>query len=241
MEFPVIDWSKSAPELYEEIRRYQKNIALYTLTYLDRVLDQLRAEDIFNHADFKKIRARVASQRDWGELVGVSAATIGNYERNITYPNKAVRKNLVKALEHFRGRQARWMGQSQGLSIDIDPVAAKEALENSILDAALTDFRFDSATQKVVAVPFDEDLRSLELQQIDQDRRDLLESLGEQAQILAGALSSGANANVGRMVEALKSYARETEVSRSNPPEALPLGTKYCTSYVKRRYCFWCF
>lgn len=66
-------------------------------------------------------------------------------------------------------------------------------------------------------MPFSKDMIKSEIEQIEQDRSDLLDSLSQQAKDIADALESGANANVARMIASLKGYSAETKFDRSNP------------------------
>lgn len=225
MEYNDIDWTKRGNELLLQLESYRRNRILANIQQLDQLLTQLEKQDIFNHQDFKKIRARLGSQQDWAEVVGVSQATIGNYERNVTYPNKPTRASLANAIREFKSREASNLNGSKDGKIDVDVAEAKAALDNTILSAALTDFRFDPEGQRVITVPFTSDTVKLELASLEQDRRDLLNALDSQATTLALSLSDGVNANVSRIIQSLKDYASETQRERPNPRKLFRLGT----------------
>lgn len=225
MEYSEIDWSKRGEDLFMQLETYRRRRILSNIEQLDRLLEQIKNQDIFNHQDFRKIRSRVGSQQEWANWVGVSQATIGNYERSITYPNKQTRANIASAIKRAKEIEARKLDARQGPKIDVDAGEAKNALDTSILNAALTDFRFDPDEQRVVSVPFSTDVAQSELETIEEDRRDLLSALCAQSRDIALSLKDGANANLVRMVGALESYADEAERERANPRKLLRLGS----------------
>lgn len=217
MDFNDIDWKKDPPEIFRQLEKWRRGKILNNISLLDEVLDDLNKRDIFNHGKFKSIRSKVGTQEEWAAQVDVSQGTIGNYERNVTYPNKPIRVRITSAVEHFKRREMSKLQQFQNFESDVDPVSAKKALDGSILNAALTDFKFDEEEQKIVAVPFDKDMVKSEIEQIEKDRSDLLDALSDQASSIAVSLQKGANANVARMVLSLTEYSSETKIERSNP------------------------
>ena len=216
-----INWELPIEKVFAQLNALRRENILRLIEKIDSVSEQLDRDDIFNHVEFRKIRSEIGSQQDWAVLVGVSQATIGNYERNKTYPNKDTRKSILNALRVFREDQVKLHGTIKGAnSIDdfgLDVKQAKDVLQDSILDASLTDFEFDAKRQVVVPVPFQTDVRDSELEAIQQDRRDLMEALASQAASLAIELGQGANASLGRVVNALKEYSDQTKKERPNP------------------------
>lgn len=225
MEIYEIDWGKEGIDIFEEVEKYRRSVLLYNITKLDEILNQLEQQDIFNHVEFRKIRGKIASQQEWGEKLGVSQATIGNYERNVTYPNAGTRRAFVDAIKYFREMEVAKLNRHENISVDVDPIEIKRKLDNSILDAALTDFRYDSDEQRVVPVPFFSDLLKSEIEQVEQDKRDLLESLSQQAEAISSSLRNGANANISRIVSALEGYGKEASSDRANPRKLFRWGS----------------
>jgi len=219
-----IDWTKKGTALFNQLEAYRRHRILNNISKIDLLSEQLKNEDIFNHQEFKKIRNRMGSQQVWADRVGVSQATIGNYERNVTYPNKGIRNDFLIALIYFRERETSKLTlQIQGQTIYASE--AKQALDESILNSAITDFRFEADEQRIVSYPFDSDYAVSEIATIEQDRKDILEALVGQAADLSLALGQGANANVSRMIEAFTSYKKEAEKDRPNPRRLFRLGT----------------
>ncbi|MBV2358495.1 hypothetical protein KUH32_01795 [Thalassococcus sp. CAU 1522] len=230
MDWKQIDFSLSYEEIFAQIRARERQLILKDIERLDAITEQLEAEDLFNHAEFKKLRRRIGSQQDWADVVGVSAATIGNYERSQTYPNKSTRKSIIVALKNFRKQLEENLDTGnvpfakKDEKLDVDIKEAKTTLDKSILDASLTDFKFDSENQKVIPVAFEFDEIKTEIAQIEQARSDLIEALGHQADRIAKNLSDGVNANVNRIVQALHDYQGETRRTRPNPRILLRAG-----------------
>lgn len=200
---------------HDELKEWWRRRVLNGIKELDSFADQLRREDIFNHQKFRRLRARFGSQADWAALVGVSQATIGNYERNATYPNKQIRVAILGAVEKFREEEASKLNALRPGSYEVDSAAARTALDESILNAALTDFQFDFDEQKVIPVPFS-DATFGNVEEISRERKNLLDSLALQASELAASLSNGANTNIRRMVEALENYHQQCSSEKPN-------------------------
>lgn len=221
MEFKDIEWDASIETIIAQIEARRRNFLLKSVERLDALREQLEKSDLFNHSEFRAVRNQVGTQQEWAEAVGVSPATIGNYERNLTYPNKEIRKSILAAILVFREKQAEILNSAKSASIsaevEVDIVDAKEALEDTILDASLTDFAFDADKQIVIPVPFKADAARAEMEQIKQDRLDLTEALKEQSKKIAENLSAGANANVTRVISALNDYSGQCSKSRPNP------------------------
>lgn len=215
-EFEV-DWSQRGEELYAQIAKWHRIQWLKNIERCDSLINELETRDLFDTKSFRILRSRTGTQQQWAEATGVSPATIGNYERNRTYPNKPARIALKKAIIEFREREKQRLSSGRrALQVDVDPAGAKTALEKSILNAALTDFHFDADEQRVVAIPFASDASKAEIEAIERDRANLLDSLGAQASALADNLSRGANVNVTRIVDALRRYSAETHKSDPN-------------------------
>ena len=66
-----------------ELEKWRRSRILANVSLLDEVLQDLEKNDLFNHMKFKAVRAKIGSQEIWADKVGVSQATIGNYERII--------------------------------------------------------------------------------------------------------------------------------------------------------------
>lgn len=226
MEIHEIDWSKTdVDDLFREIDKWRRSKTLRNIAKLDEVLAELNSQDIFNHGKFREVRSKVGSQEEWASQIGVSQGTVGNYERSVTYPNKQIRTALKKAIEFFKAKETKKLKRSQNVETDLNPVVAKKTLDDSILSAALTDFRFDEKEQQVVAVAFEGDVVESEIEQIETDKKDLLETLTGQAKTIALSLEEGANANVKRMLESLREYGAECEKTRPNPRKLFRWGS----------------
>lgn len=219
------DLSKRGSGLHEELRRYRRSRILKNIEMLDEFATQLRSDDIFNHTQFRKIRQLFGSQQEWANLVGVSQATIGNYERNVTYPNKAKRAAFIEAADRFRNREVGRIDRLKSIDADLSVDEAKRTLDESILDAAITDFSFDSEEQKIVPITFDSDASETNLEALEQDKKDLFESLSQQADEISASLKGGANINSASLIQALEGYGAETRRPRPNPRKLFRWGS----------------
>ena len=199
-------------EKWEEIWRKH---TLSGISMLDDFAQQLSREDIFNHQRFRRLRGRFGSQADWAALVGVSQATIGNYERNSTYPNKTTRAAILKAVEKFRERETKKLDHLAEITEGVDAAAAKQALNQSILTAALTDFQFDRDEQRIVPVPF-QDASHANIEQIVAERKQLLESLASQSASLISSMGQNANTNLARLVQTFRDYEAQCSAAIPN-------------------------
>lgn len=217
MDFYDIDWGRSGTDIFEQIRRWQRSVELQNIQMLDSFAGTLKEKDLFDHGEFRRTRPRFGSQSEWSQRVGVSQATIGNYERGKTYPNAEIRAAILNASKEFRKDAVKRAEGFDGPKYHVDPVNAKEALDRSILRASLTDFEFDAESQQIVAVPFEGDVVDSGIDQIEAAKADLLDALSRQTEDLAESLEKGANANVSRMVESLRRYGSEAAKAKCNP------------------------
>lgn len=230
MRFQDIDFSRPYEEVFAQIRAYERQSTLADIERVDAIAKQLHDEDLFNHSEFRKLRRKIGTQQEWGDAIGVSPATIGNYERNQTYPNKATRHKIIIALEHFRNELAQRLETHTNLfatksdNVDVDLKGAKTALDNTILDASLTDFKFDNESQTIVPVPFQKDALNSEIEQLEQARADLLDALTDQAERIIENLGNGVNANIERLLRALGDYRDQCQKDRPNPRILLRVG-----------------
>jgi len=195
-----------------------ENTKLAELRELLAELDELHSSlpTRFNRALFGRVRRQTGSQSDWAGLTGVTQSTIGNWERGYTSPNRTYRKDLQRATVSMRGFFVqRYIGSRREPSIDI--VITERRLRNSILRAALTDFDYDIGAGKIVPVPFAGDLDDTQVNEIIQDRQNLIESLREQSKIIRESISDTANINERKFLTYLQGYERECNSAVPNP------------------------
>jgi hypothetical protein len=170
----------------------------------------------FNRTLFGRVRRLTGSQSDWAGLTGVTQSTIGNWERGYTSPNRTYRRDLQRATASMRGIIVqRYTGGRRETSIDI--VVTERHLRNSILRAALTDFEYDIEAGKIVPVPFAGDLDDTQVNEIIQDRQNLIESLREQSKIIRESISDSANINEKKFLTYLEGYEKECKKDKPNP------------------------
>lgn len=225
MKTSKIDWSMSFEDIWAEIEKQRKQKILNDIKAIDEFISKLQTEDIFDHNVFRILRPNFGTQFVWASKVGVTQATIGNYERNRTYPSQEIRQKFIDAAQVLRQQKADYLNFKKDGDTDIDPISAKKTLENSILQAALTDFDFDPEEQCIIAVPFSEDLVSSNIAAIETAKKDLIESLAEQAATLSTHIREGANINVNRVVDTLEKYATECNENRPNPRKMFRWGS----------------
>jgi DNA-binding transcriptional regulator YiaG len=191
-------------------------------------LDELETnlEKRFNRQLFRRIRRLTGSQSDWAELSGVSQATIGNWERGYTVPNKFYRKRLANAAHDTKHHVTSLFSDRQGtLGRRLDVVATNQTLNKSILRAALTDFDFDPTHAKIVPVPFEGDFDDELLAEIAEDRKNLIESLQMQARIIMESVSDTSNVSEQKIVRLFQEYERQCSSEAPNPRLLNRLGT----------------
>ncbi|WP_375261396.1 hypothetical protein [Palleronia sp.] len=172
----------------------------------------------FNRLLFRRLRRLTGTQADWGQIIGVSQTTVGNWERGYTVPNRYYRRHIVRACEEMEARLASAYSDPQyELGHRIDPVATSRDLDHSILRAALTDFDYDSINQRIIPVPFQGDFDDDLAAEIAEDRTNLLESLARQAEFIKESLTEDSNLSERRLVRLLEQYAGEVKAEAPNP------------------------
>ena len=154
---------------------------------------------------FSRIRRQTGSQTLWAEYTGVSQATIGNWERGYTLPNRLYRMRLRDAAISIRESVVKKQFTRPGTSA-VDVVTTERSLRHSILRAALTDFDFDPATNTIVPIPFSGDTDPNLISEIAADRQELLQSLSKQAKIIRESVSDSANLNEKKFLQYLQNY-----------------------------------
>ncbi|WP_123876542.1 helix-turn-helix domain-containing protein [Fuscovulum blasticum] len=181
---------------------------------------KLQSDDSFDRKLFRQFRSSTMSQSDWADSVGVSQATIGNWERGITYPGRKYRRLLLVAGQRILNQEIERINnvsKAIGITVPIDVISTKSQLDSSILKASLTDFAFDPESNRIIAVPFEKDQSDTAIEQIVQDRRNLLASLSEQSALIMDGISRGANIETDRFIEHLKKYQAECNKDAPNP------------------------
>lgn len=174
----------------------------------------------FDRNLFWEIRNSTAPQSYWAKEVGVSQGTIGNWERGVTYPAPFYRERLLIASKGIFERQRQQITELSGdlgLGLQLDLFDTQKRLNNSILNAALTDFEFDASTGQIVPVPFTSDDRIQSVEELEEDKRNLLDSLKEQSEIIIAGVSRGANAETDRFVEYFEKYGKFAASEKPNP------------------------
>jgi transcriptional regulator with XRE-family HTH domain len=162
------------------------------LSDLEELQDSLPKR--FNRPLFRRVRRLTGTQAEWAELANVTQTTIGNWERGYTAPNRYYRASLFRACEALKAKLSETPSGSQfELGRRIDPVRTSRNLDRSILRAALTDFDYDSASRKIVPIPFSGDFDEELAAEIAEDRSNLLASLKQQAGFIADSISENAN------------------------------------------------
>ena len=188
-------------------------------TYLEfiRILEE---NDIYDARLFRSFRQGTSTQGVWGELTGVAQGTIGNWERGITYPNRAYRKKLLEASHQmldFERRRVDALSERLGFKTSIDPVSTQDSLDSSILRASLTDFDYDETSGKIVAIPFSQDERFASDSELNEDKLNLLQSLAAQTELIVSGLERGANAETDRLCEYFEKYRYFAVQEPTNP------------------------
>lgn len=171
----------------------------------------------FSRSDFARVRPIVGPQSMWGTMAGVAQGTIGNWERGITSPDSYYRRKLIKACEYFI-LEYKGIASSRQLekTLIIDPIETKIKLNKSILRAALTDFDFDPKNGKIIPIPFSED-NSTNIEAIEEDRKNLINSLCTQAKIISDDLNTNSNSTASKLKKFFDRYGSEAEKSQPNP------------------------
>lgn len=210
----------ASEEKYSEWQLAFRNRLIQRIgTYLEfiRTLEQ---SDIFDARLFRRFRQGTRTQEDWGYLAGVAQGTIGNWERGVTYPNKAYRKRLLEASKKmldFERRRVDVLSERIGIKVSIDPVSTQDSLDSSILRASLTDFDYDDVSGKVIAIPFAQDERFGSESTMNEDKENLLRSLSEQSMLIVSGLQRGANAETDRLCEYFEKYQQYAIEEPTNP------------------------
>lgn len=172
--------------------------------------------NVFVRAQFSRLRRQTAPQYVWASHTGVSQTTIGNWERGYTSPERPYRRRLKKAVGAIKeGVVAHAFPVRAGTRLNVP--ATYQDLRHSILRAALTDFDFDTKRAQIVPIPFYGDIDSIAAEEIARDRKNLLESLAQQAEILTESLSTATNADAGKVIRYLENYKEESLKDEPNP------------------------
>lgn len=183
-------------------------------------IQKLEKDDIFDARLFRVFRSRAYTQEQWGALTGVSQGTIGNWERGVTYPNRAYRIQVLAAGKRVLELQKKRIDELSGelgIKVVIDPVSTQSELNSSILRASLTDFEYDEVSEKIIAIPFVTDERFEGEGSLSEDKNNLLKSLAEQASIIVSGLERGANTETTRLCEYFENYKRFSAEVPPNP------------------------
>ncbi|WP_146132818.1 hypothetical protein [Hasllibacter halocynthiae] len=189
---------------------------------------KLEDEDLFDRSLFYFFRARTASQEQWGWAIGCAQSTVGNWERGVTYPGRQWRRKILsasKAVLDIEKERIESVSNALNLNVRIDLVDTKDQLENSVLNAALTDFSYDEVLNRIVSVPFSTDDRTQDHEAFAVDKENLLESLAEQADLIVESIPNSANAPTTRLVSTLRSYKKSCASEKPNPRLLHRLGT----------------
>lgn len=173
-------------------------------------LDDLEAslQRRFNRKLFRHVRRLTGSQSEWAERAGVSTPTIGHWERGYSTPTPYSLRLLAAAARKIKEEISSEISSRQlvlrPLGPQIDPLATSERLNRSILRAALTDFDFDQIDRRIVPVPFTGDSDDTLEAEIAEDRRNLLESLKEVADLIASSVGHDSNVGEVKLVKQLQ-------------------------------------
>lgn len=171
----------------------------------------------FDRPLFHRLRTSTFSQLTWADEVGVTPMTIGNWERGKTTPALMSRFQLQHAARALREL---FVGEFSDLDTNptlFDPVRTSAELRNSILRAALTDFDLDKTGRQIIPVPFSSDLDRSTIEEIEVDKKNLLDSLSQQAEALIEDLDSGTNIPTGKVNKYLARYRDEAQQVSPNP------------------------
>lgn len=173
----------------------------------------------FNRVQFRRVRRQTGTQYEWAEATGVTQTTIGNWERGFTIPNQRYRIQLRDASNAFSHNVIRAFSRpASGDTTSIDVRQAERGLRSSILRAALTDFEFNPVTSQIIPVPFRGDYDPNVPSEIEEDRVNLLQSLGSYAATILESLNvESQNLNQRKFSTYLKSYADEAQSEAPNP------------------------
>tara|TARA_R110002033_G_scaffold166919_1_gene205820 strand:+ start:70 stop:1308 length:1239 start_codon:yes stop_codon:yes gene_type:complete len=207
------------PELSDWRAAYRRNLIQRIGDYAE-FIKKLEEDDIFDARLFRGFRIRTFTQEDWASFAGVSQGTIGNWERGVTYPNRAYRKQVLKAAKSVLEMQRHRidvLSNQLGIEVRIDPISTQSELDSSILRASLTDFDYDEEQGKIIAIPFASDERYGDESGLIEDKNNLLHSLGEQAEIIISGLERGANTETARLCEYFEKYKKFSTEVPPNP------------------------
>lgn len=185
------------------------------LADLDTFIDLLPAR--FNRVLFRRIRRQTGTQSDWARLVGVTQTTIGNWERGFTPPKGPYRMGLRQAAETMQNNLVEAFGAPLQRQTPVDVAVTERRLRQSILRAALTDFDFNPLTSKIIPIPFSGDYPTPLPEEIEEDRRNLLESLAAFAEIIVSSIGEDSNIQSVRFSKYMNSYADEARSDLPNP------------------------
>ncbi len=194
------------------------------LADMDDFSEQLPAR--FNRVLFRRIRRQTGTQYDWATLIGVTQATVGNWERGFTGPQGAYRFQLKDASQKMAVRViSSFSSHSSPVSDQIDVKAAERGLRNSILRAALTDFDFNPISAQIIAVPFRGDYDPNIPEEIAEDRQNLLDSLVFNAETIVESLGVvDSNISQEKFKIYIAKYAEEAASESPNPRTLNRLG-----------------
>lgn len=196
---------------------FEKRLTLRRPTYILQVaeiisdyIDSINAlKPAFPRHQFYQMRRLIGTQAVWGDAIGVTGATVGNYERGFTVPEKSKRDQITviakKLLDLCRAALKKASSQK---AIFVDPIEVKSALSKSILKASLTDFEYSKAKNKIVPVTFKNDARQVSSVS-KEDRASFVESLAKQCEAISEELSFNSNAYTDGLRRSFIRYRKE--------------------------------
>lgn len=188
----------------------------HVLELFDQFIDMMPTR--FDRKLFKRLRQSSFSQVEWAAATSVAQGTIGNWERGITTPMLGYRRALYEAAIELREDYEHYNAINLAASNSLfDPVKTSRQLQESILRAALTDFQLASDGTQIIPMPFSNDVASSDIDELETDRINLLNSLAEQSEAILEELEQGANVPTDKLKRYLERYRDAARVEIPNP------------------------